>query len=213
MCTMAQLRAMNGEFEAARTLYRRGRSLLRDLGQGVNAASTGLDVARVELLAGDLALAEREVQADFEFLKQSGETYFLSTMAALLSRILRDQGRDEEAMALSKTAEEVASADDIESQILWRCIRAPLVARAGRLDEAEALSRAALAMARKTEVPALQADALTELACVLNTKRDSDEARQALDEAIVLYSAKGDRVSLMRAQSLRSGFAASTVAP
>ncbi len=55
LCTLAQLRAMNGEFDAARALYRRGRSLLRDLGQGVNAASTGIDLLSVELLAGDLA--------------------------------------------------------------------------------------------------------------------------------------------------------------
>ena len=36
LCTLAQLRAMNGEFEPARALYRRGRSLLRELGQGVD---------------------------------------------------------------------------------------------------------------------------------------------------------------------------------
>jgi tetratricopeptide (TPR) repeat protein len=205
MCTMAQLRAMNGELEAARALYRRGRALLRDLGQGVNAASTGLDVARVELLDGDLMLAEREVLADYEFLKQRGETYFLSTMAALLSRILRDQRRDEEAMAYSRIAEEAASADDIESQILWRCIRAPLAARMGSVEEAEALSAAALELAGKTEVPALQADALTELGCALYLRGRADEARRHFDEAITLYAAKGDVVSLARAQRLAAG--------
>jgi class 3 adenylate cyclase/tetratricopeptide (TPR) repeat protein len=206
MCTLAQLRAMNGEFDAARSLYRRGRALLRDLGQGVNAASTGLDVARVELLAGDLASAEREVRADFEFLKQRGETYFLSTMAALLSRILRDQGHSEEAMAFSRTAEEAASADDIESQILWRCIRAPLAAGAGRIDEAEELARTARDMSRKTEVPALQADAHTELACVLGRQGRAEEARHHIDEAIALYAAKGDVVSLARAKEVAARF-------
>ena len=47
-------------------LYRRGRSLLRDLGQGVNAASTGSMWPGVELLAGDLAAAEREIRPDCE---------------------------------------------------------------------------------------------------------------------------------------------------
>ena len=45
MCIVAQLRAMNGEFDVARALYRRGRTFLRDLGQGVSAASTGIDLA------------------------------------------------------------------------------------------------------------------------------------------------------------------------
>jgi class 3 adenylate cyclase/tetratricopeptide (TPR) repeat protein len=202
MCTLAQLRAMNGEFDAARALYRRGRALLRDLGQGVNAASTGLDVARVELLAGDLASAEREVLADYEFLKQRGETYFLSTMAALLSRILRDRGRDDEAMAFSKSAEEAASADDVESQILWRCIRVSLVARAGELTQAEQLAATALDLARRTEVPALQADALAELAGVLHLRGRAADARSTIAEAIALYAAKGDVVSLARAREL-----------
>ena len=55
LCTLAQLHAMNGEFDKARALYRRGRDLLRELGQGLNAAATGIDVLIVELLAGDLA--------------------------------------------------------------------------------------------------------------------------------------------------------------
>jgi len=199
MCTLAQLRAMNGEFDAARELYRRGRALLRDLGQGVNAASTGLDVARVELLARDLASAEREVRADFEFLRAHGETYFLSTMASLLARIVRDQDRDSEATALSKIAEDAASADDVESQILWRTVRAPILARHGRFDEAEALAHAALAMARTTEALLFKAEACYELASVMSLCGRLDEARSAIAEAASLYSAKGDVVSLKRA--------------
>jgi len=59
MCALAQLYAMNGQLGTARDLYRRGRAMLRDLGEGVYAASTGIDLARVELLGGDLAAAER----------------------------------------------------------------------------------------------------------------------------------------------------------
>ncbi len=131
MCIVAQLRAMNGEFDAARTLYRKGRAFLRELGQGVIAAQTGVDLARVELLAGDLATAEREVRADCDFLAKTGESYFLSTVAAVLSRVLREQGRDDEALALSKTAETAAAADDVDAQVQWRSVRAPIVARMG----------------------------------------------------------------------------------
>jgi tetratricopeptide (TPR) repeat protein len=198
MCTLAQLKAMNGELAAARALYQRGRALLRDLGQGVNAASTGLDLARTELHGGDLALAEHEVRRDYEFLANAGETYYLSTMAALLSRLVRDQGRDDEALALSKTAEEATAADDVESQALWRSIRAPIIARAGNVALAEELAQAALDMVRRTEAPGMQADALTELASVLQLAGKTHEARQAIDEAIALYAAKGNVVSAAR---------------
>jgi ATP/maltotriose-dependent transcriptional regulator MalT len=200
MCALAQLKAMHGELDAARSLYRRSRAMLRDLGQGVYAASTGIDLARVELHDGDLALAQREVQADCDFLAQKGETYFLSTMAALLARLAREQGRDDEALALSRTAEQATADDDTESQALWRMVRAPLLARAGDLAQAEALARGALALVRQTESPMLQADALAELAEVLRLASRGDEARATLDEAIALYEAKGNRVAARRAR-------------
>ncbi len=202
MCTIAQLRAMNGEFEVARSLYRHGRSLLKDLGQGVNAASTGLDVARVEILAGDLAFAEREVRADFDFLRERGETYFLTTMAALLSRIAHELGRDDEAMTLSKTAEEATSADDIESQVLWRSMRVPILLRLGKIPEARELASSAAEMARRTEVPTLQADTLTELAMVLAAQSCYDDARRTIGEALSLYASKGNLVALGRAREI-----------
>jgi len=195
MCTLAQLKAMNGEIDAARDLYRRARAMLRDLGRGVFAASTGLDVARVELHGGNLALAEREVHADYEFLAKTGETYFLSTIAALLSRVVRDLGRDDEALAFSKTAEAATAADDIESQALWRSIRAPIIARAGEATLAEELARTAVEMVRRTEAPLLQADALSELASVLHLTGKTKEAQQVINEAISLYRSKGNVVS------------------
>ncbi len=201
MCMLAQLRAMNGELDAARVLYRRGRAMLRDLGQGVYAAATGLDLARVELLGGDLAVAEREVRADFEFLARMGETYYLSTMAALLSHIVRDQGRDNEALALSRAAEEATAADDIESRALWRLVRAPIIARAGDLEQAEALGRTAVELAHETEAPVLQADSLSELATVLQLAGRTAEARQLTAKAIALYISKGNVVSAARCKA------------
>lgn len=197
-CKIAQLKAMNGEFETARSLYRRARALLRELGEGVLAASTGLDLVVVESLAGDLATAEREARADYEFLESRGETYFLSTLAALLARVVRDQGRDDEALALSKAAEAAAAEDDLDAQVLWRSIRAPIVARAGDCVAAEAFARAALALARTTEIPVLQADALCDLAAVLSIAGRPGDARQAIADATAIYASKGDIVSVAR---------------
>jgi class 3 adenylate cyclase/tetratricopeptide (TPR) repeat protein len=205
MCALAQLKAMNGELEAARTLMRRSRALLRDLGQGVYAASTGIDLARVELLGGDLGAAQREVQSDCDFLAAKGETYFLSTMAALLARVAREQGHDEEALALSETAEQATAEDDVESQALWRMVRAPILARSGSIDKAEELARSAVALAQRTEAPMLQADALSDLAEVLHIATRRAEADQAMREAMVLYEAKGNRVAAARADRWLGG--------
>jgi ATP/maltotriose-dependent transcriptional regulator MalT len=199
LCTLAQLRAMNGEFVQARTLYKRARSLLRELGQGLTAAATGIDVLQVELLAGDLVSAEREVKADYEFLARKGETYIMSTMAALISRVVRDQGRDDEALLYSRIAETTTADDDVDSLALWRSIRGPIIARAGRLDEAEQLARSAVELSLQSDAPQLQADTLSELAAVLKLTGRVDEARQAIDSAIKTYRAKGDIASTARA--------------
>jgi tetratricopeptide (TPR) repeat protein len=199
MLRLAQLKAMNDELGAARSLCRNARNLLRDLGEGVNAASAGIDVALVELLGGDLAFAEREVRVDIEFLSNAGETYYLSTMAALLSRLIRDQGRDDEALIWSKTAEQASAPDDVDSQALWRSVRAPIVARAGNLKLAEELARSACQIVKETEAPLLQADALTELAAVMRVAQRHGEAQQAAEAALTLYRTKGDVVSANRA--------------
>ena len=123
----------------------------------------------------------------------------MSTMAALLSRVVRDQGRDDEALAFSRIAEGATAADDIESLALWRSIRAPIVARAGNLAEAESLARSAVELSQHSDASQLQADTLSELAAVLKIAGRIDEARQSIDSAIAIYQAKGDIVSAARA--------------
>ncbi len=191
----ARLCGPSSVLEAARALYRQGRAVLLDLGQRLHAGWTGIIVAGVELLGGDLALAEREVRVDIDFLAKARATIFLSTMTSLLSRLVRDQGRDDEALALSKTAEQQADEDDFDSQALWRSTRAPILARAGDLNGAEELARAAVDLVRRSEAPMLLADALVELAEVLKVAGRLEEASATMDEAIALYAAKGNVVS------------------
>ena len=60
--TLAVLFAMHGEFESARSLASDGQALLADLGLTVSSASSSLEIAWVERLAGDLEAAERELR-------------------------------------------------------------------------------------------------------------------------------------------------------
>ncbi|MGA0612026.1 AAA family ATPase [Caldimonas sp. KR1-144] len=205
LCKLAQLLAMQGQFDAARAHYARARAQLQDLGQGVHVASSSLDLAVIELLAGEPAAAERELRPDYAVLESMGETFYLSTMASLLARAVREQpGRDDEALALTRMAESNAADDDVDAQVLWRSTRAPILARAGDAQQAEALGRAAVELARSTDVPVLLAESLAELATVLQHAHRADEACALLDEALAIYVAKGDTVSSARVQALRA---------
>ncbi len=163
------------------------------------AAASGMDAARFELLAGDPSEAERVLRADLEFLQACGETYFLSTMSALLAQVLLEQGRDAEALDLTDAAKAMAAEDDIDTQVLWRSVRAPILAAQGRPDDAIELARAAVVLSLATDGPSCKATAHAALASVYSKLGRPADARSAIDEAITYYRQKEERVSLERA--------------
>jgi tetratricopeptide (TPR) repeat protein len=115
------------------------------------------------------------------------------------------QGRDDEALELTRLAERSAAADDIDAQVFWRSVRAPILGRIGSTEEAEAMARLSLELARTTELPDLHASALVALATVMRQADQADAAREALDEAIAIYEKKGDLASAQRASALVNG--------
>ncbi len=202
LCIYALLRAMNGEFDEARQLYRRGRSMLNELGQGVLAAATGMEVARVEMLAGNWAEAERVLRADLGFLHAQGETYFSSTMSAFLAQVLMNLERHDEAVAFTEAAESSAASDDIETQVLWRSVRAPILAAQGDAERALSLALTAVDMALATDGLSCKAGAHMALATVYRHAGMTPEAKSAVGEAARYYQLKEERVSLERALRL-----------
>ena len=103
-------------------------------------------------------------------------------------------------MALSERAESSTASDDVLTQALWRMVRAPVLARAGRLDEAEQMAIAAVALLRDVEAPGFLGDALLDLATVLHIAGDGERAGTAAAEALDLFNAKGDRLFAQRAR-------------
>jgi class 3 adenylate cyclase/tetratricopeptide (TPR) repeat protein len=194
---LAQLHAMNGDFDAARDMYRKEFEFLRDLGVSREAASTSIESAHVELLAGDLAAAESQLRRDDAQLAGLGERYFRSTVAGMLARVLLLRGETDEAEGFVVLAEALSDDDDAWSQVLWRSARARLLVS---LDPARAREVAvqAVKIAATTSDLELRGDALTDQAEVLVGVGAVDEGRESLVRALELYHRKGDATSAAR---------------
>jgi tetratricopeptide (TPR) repeat protein len=197
LCFLGQLRAMHGDFEAARSTYRDARSTLEELGRSVLSVSTSANSWRTEMLAGDPVAAEAELRRDYAALQEMGERYVLSTITGALAQVVWVQGRDDEADALTRSAEELSSADDVESQALWRSVRAKVQARRG-MEGAAALASEAVELVRRTEAPSLLAETLVDLAETLVLADRPEQAVAPLREALSLSETKGDVVSARR---------------
>ena len=191
---LAQLHAMRGEFEAARALYRREQEYLETLGPSRELASTSIDSARVESLAGNLPRAEEELRRDEAELEGLGERYFRSTIAGLLAKVLWQSGKLDDADRFGRLSEELADPDDVGSQVQWRLTRSLLTASTEPA-LARSLADEAVAMADGTAGLSLWADALRNRAEVLELMGEREAAQADLREAVTLYERKGDLVS------------------
>jgi class 3 adenylate cyclase/tetratricopeptide (TPR) repeat protein len=201
---LAQLLAMDGEFDRAREMYRGAQTMLEELGQGVLAASTSTDSAPVEVLAGNLPLAAEQLRRDDATLKALGETYLRATVAGLLAGVLVAMGEVGEAERASQATRDLSGPDDVDAQVLWRASLGRCRAIQQRMDEAISLTDEAVALTDNVSAPMLRAQALTDRAAVRAAAGRLDEARTDLDDAVALHEAKGNRLGAeaLRATSL-----------
>ncbi len=203
---LAELLARDGSFEDARAAYRRSKAQLLELGSDFHAATIALNSWRVELLAGDLDAAESELRDAHRILEEMGEHYHLSTVAAALARVRFEQGALEEAEHFAEQAAGLASEDDVVSQTLWRGVRARVRAATDDLEAAERFGREAVELIGATQDVLLQSEALADLADVLVAAGRRGEAREALERARSIATAKGDRVvAAALDETLRAG--------
>jgi class 3 adenylate cyclase/tetratricopeptide (TPR) repeat protein len=198
----AHLFAAQGHFDAGRGFASQARTLAQE--HGLNDAHARFVAGYVELLAGDAAAAERELRSVCEHYEQVGELGFLSSVAPHLVDAVVAQGRDEEALLLTERwrADRLTVPEDVDAQTGWRRVRAKVLARSGQLDEAERVAREAVAIASKTDVLELRAEALADLGEVMRLADRPQESREALEEAIRLYEAKGNVVGADRLRAV-----------
>ena len=203
LLSLGRLHAMAGRFHEARRLCTQGCQLLDDRGGGVIASATSIaGLARVELLAGRADVAEEQLREDYERLSEIDERYFRPLVAAVWAQALVEVGRLEDAERAAAAAAELASSTDVETEALWRCVRAKLAAFRGNRDEAVALAEQGVSRLRATDAPVMQADALLDLAEVLHFAGREVEAAATASEARLRYGLKGHIVGAARADKL-----------
>src|SRR5215467_10132040 len=199
---LAYLKAMQSNFEVARSSYRRGRARLEEFGYRFFAALISLDSAPVEMLAGDLQAAERELRGDYQTLEQMGERNYISTTAGMLGEVLYRQGRYRESSELAGVCRELASPDDVASQFLWRCVHAKLLARDRQRERSDAILAEALELIGGSDWVDWQGNGFMDLAEICRLCGRTADAIEALGQASARFAAKGNVVSLRRADEL-----------
>jgi hypothetical protein len=202
--TLAGLHAMAGEFDRARELGDAASQIAGKLGPNRFAALCSQFLGQVELLAGDPAAAARWLRWGAGILERMGERGLRSEITANLARALAAQGLDDEALEQAGRSGELAVRDDLYAQVERRGPLALVLARRGRLDEAEGLAAEAVELAAGSDMLAMQAGALLDLATVRRLAGRDGEAAALAGQALALAERKGHRVAAAQARDLLS---------
>jgi class 3 adenylate cyclase len=210
---LAMCAAFEGRFDQARGLLSEVTSIDEELGGGRGSGFQYTPAGMIELLAGDVTQAERELRTGYETLRERGDAWFLCGVAAELADVLWLQGQDDEAFELTRVSEETAGTGVLVASMMWRGARAKVLARRGEAEEAETLAREGVAIIEPTDHVLYHADALTDLAQVLRLLNRPEEAAEAAEKARRLYERKGNIAAAELASGLlrkiREGLVAS----
>ena len=196
---LAQLHAMNGDFDLARRLIRDADAILDDLGRLESTVSH--HEAWVEMLAGRPATAESKLLVGYQRLAAMGEKSLLATTAAILAQAAFAQGKEDVAEEYCRVSEQAAAADDFPARAAWRGVRAKILAQQGQFDAAEVLAREAVRLVERTDFITAQADSFFDLGAVLERAGRDIGAEPAIRRALELSLQKGNIVSAQRARS------------
>jgi tetratricopeptide (TPR) repeat protein len=200
--SIAGFYAMQGNFDEGRALLVHARALLEELGRPLEVSGLGFFTGPLELLAGDPAAAEREFRTACEAFEARGEKGFLSTLAALLAEALYALDRLDDAEAEVRRSMDAATSDDHNAQALRRSVEGRILARRGRLDDAERVAREAVALIDRTDELNHQAQVRMALGEVLELAKRPAEALSVVEEARRFFEQKGNVVSSAQAGEL-----------
>jgi DNA-binding SARP family transcriptional activator len=197
----ARLRAMEGDFPEARRLLGVAIGLTEDVGFRVGSiGNIPRWIGRVEWLAGDYAAAEAGLRQGYEAAERLAAHSSIAFLGGELARVVYLQGRLDEAHNVTLTAERYDSGRWVVTGILWRGVRAMILARRGEAPAAIAMAEKAVAAAAATDLLWIHGRALEDMAEVLLLSDRPEDARPLVQEAIGLYERKGATVLVKRAR-------------
>ena len=164
--------AMLGRFDEARALLTAARAALADRGGGIPLAFANAHLfTAVELLAGDPAAAARFGAEGCRLFEATGEKGYQSTAAGFLAQALYASDRLDDALAWADRAEQLGARATKLTQMLLLQAKAKVLARRGEQAEAVRLAREAIVLGAQTDYLTGRADALVDLAEVLQLVR------------------------------------------
>jgi tetratricopeptide (TPR) repeat protein len=188
------LLAMLGRAEDARAVCASAVARMAELGQYPHAAGPGWEVER---LAGDYVAAESAARRQWELNTTAGFPIFWAAFEVADSLYL--QGRYAEAEAAFSLGSDIAR-DSVDVMFIHK-LRAKLLARKGEHDRARQLAEEAVSIAERTDMLDAHAEALSDLAEVLELAGSPDQAAQSLAGALVLYEHKGNIAMVQRTRT------------
>jgi class 3 adenylate cyclase/tetratricopeptide (TPR) repeat protein len=193
--SLAVAYAMRGEIDRSDACFERAFSRARELGSGLHLAAAHPPL-EAGLMIGRYAEAEQLAREGVEQLRAMGEHGYFSTSLIYLADAIVSQDRPDEAETLLTEAEAHAADDDAVAVIAIRRVRAKIVRRQGRLDDAERHARDAVAAGEPTDYLYEKGTSHQVLGEILLEKGDSDEGLEQLRLARDLYERKGVLVLL-----------------
>ncbi len=199
----AELQAGLENFDEALELIARSKALLEELGLTVWIAGPLTQFAGwIDLWRGDPAAAERQLRWGHDELSEIKEMAWLPTVDGILAEAVHAQGRHDEAHELTAAIEGSAGSEDVYSQVLWRGVRAKVLARRGNLADAEGLARESVGLVESTDFLHGRWYALMTLAEVLQLAGRTEDAQPVVADAIRVAEEKGHVVRAKLARDL-----------
>jgi tetratricopeptide (TPR) repeat protein len=187
---------MLGQFDEVWPAAQEASEHLGELGQ-----IDGSDhLAVMAALAGDYGTAAHYLGRYCEGLENSRDLAHLSSYAPARGRLLCKLGRDDEAERLAQLGRELGDTMDVSAQMLWRQAQALVHAHRGEYVDAERLAREAVELAETTDSLNYQGDAFGDLAEVLAASGRTDEAAEALEQALGRYERKKNLAMVAQVQ-------------
>ena len=184
-----QQAASDGRLDDAEEALEQARALFAEGGVTMHLARTLNGLGRVAWRRSDLVRAEDLFREAIRILKPLEDRGTLVESQRMLSQVLLERGRLDEAERLALEARETVGARDASSSSTTRLALGLVRAAQGRDEEAERLLREAVEILRATDFRRFEIEPLTALARFLRTRSRDEEAAKVDEELAALTAA------------------------